>query len=260
MKTLILTSAVTATFMVTPPATAAANPIFFNQNNDIGSILNLNYQRSNTPQIQLPQKEDTKPPVKEEPKEPVKSEPVVYTVVDGDNLTKIGTAHNVTWQRLWAKNTQLTNPDLIHVGDKITIPLADEKLEREIPAAVSLPAVTPNVATPTPQATSGNFGGGNTYSYGYCTWYVKNRRGASLPNGLGNANTWYARASAMGMAVGSTPAKGAVGTTTRGALGHVVYVEGINDNGTIRISEMNAPHWGKVTYRDASPSEFVYIY
>jgi surface antigen len=239
------------------PATAAAQPVSYQT--DIQKLFKLNlyeFQPATTPVLVQP----PKPVEKEKPAEQPKPEPVVYTVVEGDNLTKIGTAYNVEWQRLWAKNTQLTNPDLIHVGDKITIPLADEKLEREIPAAVSLPAVTPNVATPTPQATSGNFGGGNTYSYGYCTWYVKNRRGASLPNGLGNANTWYARASAMGMAVGSTPAKGAVGTTTRGALGYVVYVEGINDNGTIRISEMNAPHWGKVTYRDASPSEFVYIY
>jgi surface antigen len=62
------------------------------------------------------------------------------------------------------------------------------------------------------------------------------------------------------MAVGSTPIAGAVGTTTRGALGHVVYVESVNGDGTINISEMNAPTFGKTTYRTASASEFVYIY
>ncbi|MEG7982427.1 LysM peptidoglycan-binding domain-containing protein, partial [Listeria monocytogenes] len=62
------------------------------------------------------------------PVEPPKPVQVVYSVIDGDTLTKIGTAHNVEWQRLWAKNTQLTNPDLINIGDQITIPFPDEVL------------------------------------------------------------------------------------------------------------------------------------
>ena len=192
---------------------------------------------------------ETKPVV-----EPTKPQPVIYIVVSGDNLTKIGSAHNVEWQRLWAKNTQLTNPDLIHVGDQITIPEPSEQLSREIPAQVSLPAVTPNAAPVR------DYGGGNTYDYGYCTWHVKNRRGASIPNSLGNANTWYSRAAAAGMAVGSEPRAGAVGTTTRGNLGHVVYVESVNGDGTINISEMNYKGFGIQSSRTASASEFLYIY
>lgn len=198
------------------------------------------------------------------PAEPPK--PLIYTVVEGDNLTKIGTANNVEWQRLWAKNTQLTNPDLIHIGDQITIPLPSEQLQRDLPAVVSLPAATPGIDASKPvaaaavQAPAGNYGGGNTYDYGYCTWYVKNRRGSSIPNNLGNANTWYSRAAAQGMAVGLVPRPGAVGTTTRGSLGHVVYVESVNGDGSINISEMNAPVFGGVTYRTAAASEFVYIY
>lgn len=187
--------------------------------------------------------------------EPKKPEPVIYLVVEGDNLSKIGTAYNVEWQRLWAKNTQLTNPDLIHIGDKITIPEPSEQLQRDIPAAVALPAVTPGVVAAKPV-----YDGGNTYDYGYCTWYVKNRRGASLPNGLGNANTWYSRAAGMGLAVGSEPKPGAVGTTTRGSLGHVVYVESVNGDGTINISEMNYQGWGVTSYRTARAGEFLYIY
>lgn len=105
-----------------------------------------------------------------------------------------------------------------------------------------------------------DYGGGNGYDYGYCTWYVKNRRGASIPNNLGNANTWYSRAASMGMAVGTEPRAGAVGTTTRGGLGHVVYVESINGDGTINISEMNYKGWGIKSSRTTSASEFVYIY
>lgn len=216
------------------------------------------------PAFKLPEKPKPEPKPVEQPKAP---EPVVYTVVAGDNLTKIGTAHNVEWQRIWSKNTSLTHPDVIHIGDKLTIPVSTEVLPaRELPAAVALPVVTPGVSTPsTPNvdnspAPVANFGGGNTYDYGYCTWYVKNRRGNTIPNSLGNANTWFARAQAAGMATGYTPRAGAVGTTTRGALGHVVYVEAVNGDGTIQISEMNAPKWGVTTYRTANASEFSYIY
>lgn len=217
--------------------------------------------------ITIPKPKDQKP---KPPAEPPKPAPVVYTVVEGDNLTKIGTAHNVEWQRLWSKNTQLEHPDRINVGDQLTIPAADEVLQRDIPAAVSLPAVTPGVISSEPIVSAprasaaapatASYGGGNTYDYGYCTWYVKNRRGATIPNMLGNANTWYSRAAGQGMAVGLVPQAGAVGTTTRGAYGHVVYVESVNADGSINISEMNAPIFGQVTYRTAAASEFSYIY
>lgn len=242
-------STLLAVIVLVTPASASAQSFYNFEDNQFSFPFKLYEPKPLTPLVV----ETPKP--KPEPKPP---EPVVYTVVSGDNLTKIGTAHNVEWQRLWAKNTQLTHPDIIHIGDKITIPLADEVLEREIPPAVALPAVTPNVSAPV--RSGGDYGAGNTYDYGYCTWYVKNRRGASIPNGLGNANTWYSRARAMGMAVGTTPVAGAVGTTTRGSLGHVVYVESVNSDGTIQISEMNAPTWGKTTYRTASASEFLYIY
>ncbi len=229
------------------------------------AIQPLQYDKANSPfilklsdpfRIKMPEPE-TKPDIIIETVKPVEvkaPEPVVYTVVAGDNLTKIGTAYNVEWQRLWAKNTELQHPDLIYVGTKLTIPEPSEQLERALPAVVSLPQSTPNVAP------LRSYDGSNTYDYGYCTWYVKNRRGASLPNTLGNANTWYSRAAAAGLAVGSEPRAGAVGTTTRGSLGHVVYVESVNGDGTINISEMNYKGWGVQSYRTTSASEFVYIY
>jgi LysM repeat protein len=227
------------------PATAGALPVADSQF-DISKVLNI--------KIDEPKKAPRVFVEPAKPVEPPKPVPVVYSVVSGDNLTKIGTAYNVEWQRLWAKNTQLTHPDLIHVGDQITIPFPDEVLDRALPAIVSLPEATPGVV---PLA---NYDGGNTYDYGYCTWYVKNRRGASLPNMLGNANTWYTRAQAAGMAVGSEPRAGAVGTTTRGSLGHVVYVESVNADGTVNISEMNYKGFGIQSSRTTSASEFVYIY
>lgn len=236
------------------PATSLAQPVA--PRNDLNILFGFNAHQ------EQPVIKKAEPKTEPKPVAPPKTpEPIVYTVVEGDNLTKIGTAHNVEWQRLWAKNTQLNHPDVINVGDKITIPLADEQLSRELPAVVSLPAVTPGVDGSKPVSRAqASYDGSNTYDYGYCTWYVKNRRGATLPNSLGNANTWYSRASAAGMAVGSTPRAGAVGTTTRGALGHVVYVESVNADGSINISEMNAPTFGVTTYRVATAGEFMYIY
>lgn len=233
------------TIMAMPSVAAAQSLPFTTQ----VEFLGLKVTDTPTPIILQPKKE-TKPVTA-----PTKPEPVVYSVVSGDNLSKIGSAHNVEWQRLWAKNTQLTSPDLIHVDDKITIPEPSELLNREIPAQVALPAKTPGVVAAAPV-----YDGSNTYDYGYCTWYVKNRRGASIPNSLGNANTWQSRAAGAGMAVGSVPRAGAVGTTTRGALGHVVYVESVNPDGSANISEMNAPVFGGVTYRTAAAGEFQYIY
>lgn len=244
--TLLLTVALT----LLPTATASAQSLPFTGQFDLKHLMVLDPKPSPAITVKVDE------PKKEQPAEPPKApEPVVYVVVEGDNLTKIGTAYNVEWQRLWAKNTELKHPDLIYVGNKITIPEPSEQLQRDIPAAVALPAVTPGVVAAKPV-----YDGGNTYDYGYCTWYVKNRRGASLPNGLGNANTWYSRAAGMGMAVGSTPRPGAVGTTTRGSLGHVVYVESVNGDGTINISEMNYKGWGVTSHRTTSASEFVYIY
>lgn len=205
----------------------------------------------------LPAAITVKPPEKPKP-EPEPPEPVKYTVVSGDNLTKIAAANDTSWLRLWNKNEVLKDPDLIFPGQVFLIPDKNEQLkDRPVPVAVAqaLSAAAPQRPGSVPRGPVA----GNTYDYGYCTWYVKNRR-ADLPNGLGNANTWYSRAAAMGMAVGSSPRAGAVGTTTRGDYGHVVYVERVNGDGTILISEMNYEGFGVKSSRTTSAGEFIYIY
>lgn len=101
---------------------------------------------------------------------------------------------------------------------------------------------------------------GNGYSAGYCTWYAKSRR-PDIPNNLGNANTWYARAAAQGWNVGLTPKKGAVATSTAGYWGHVAYVEGVSLDGQyVTISEMNYRGLYIVSSRTVHYTEFKYIY
>jgi surface antigen len=102
--------------------------------------------------------------------------------------------------------------------------------------------------------------GGNGYDYGWCTWHAANRRlanGQAMPSNLGNAITWYALAQRSGLPVGNEPRAGAiVWHANLGGLGHVAYVESINEDGSALVSDMNYPIWGTVTYRTVTPSEF----
>ncbi|MDB5163742.1 MAG: amidase [Candidatus Saccharibacteria bacterium] len=95
----------------------------------------------------------------------------------------------------------------------------------------------------------------NTYARGNCTWYAKSRR-PDLPNNLGNAYTWISRARSQGMPTGKEAKVGAIGQSGN----HVVYVEKLNPDSTIFISEMNYTSYGKITQRTLPASSFMYIY
>lgn len=99
-------------------------------------------------------------------------------------------------------------------------------------------------------------GGGNSYYWGQCTWYVASKR--PIPGNWGNAYSWYYNAQRAGFGTGSAPRVGAVGWERSN---HVVYVESVNGDGTVTISEMN---WGGrpgvLHYRTEPASRFLYIY
>ncbi len=98
------------------------------------------------------------------------------------------------------------------------------------------------------QAASINTGSsvGNHFSYGYCTWYVANRR--PIP-WYGNAIEWWPNARAYGFAEGGAPQVGAVMVTRESSAGHVAYVESVNPDGSWTVSEMNYVAWGVVSRR-----------
>lgn len=184
-------------------------------------------------------------------KQEEKPQPKLYKIVAGDNLTKIANAHQTSVERLWAANTQLADPNTIEVNQELKIPLNDEVLpERALPVTVEVFKDNESINSPP----SGGFSSGNTYTYGYCTWYVKNRR-PDLPNNLGNADTWTYRAAAQGYATGYTPRAGAVAQ-----LGmHVAYVESVGD-ATMTISEMNHVGWNIQSSRTISSAGWSFIY
>lgn len=194
---------------------------------------------------------------------------IKHTVVIGDNLSSIAATHSTTWKRLYDKNLHVADPDVITPGMELIIPTADEVLtERPLPTPLqprTAPARQPaerapatpatQAARPPAPASSRGATAGNTYARGYCTWYAKHRR-PDLPNNLGNADTWVSRARAQGLPTGSAPRAGAIGQ--RGM--HVVYVERVNGDGTVTISEMNFRGWGIVSSRTVPASDFTYIY
>ncbi len=214
-------------------------------------------------------------PAQPVPTPEVPAEPIVHEVAAGQSLSTIAKLHNTTWVRLFNKNETIVNPDIISAGQKITVPLQDEQLiERPLPQP---PVVEPESqpvqktgaasakksvvarSQPKPSApvqVSVGSSAGNTYYKGYCTWYAKSMR-PDLPNNLGNASTWVLRAAAQGIPTGSTPRVGAIGQQS----GHVVYVQRVNGDGTIFISEMNYNGaFNRVTTRTAAASNFRYIY
>ncbi|MCA9342768.1 LysM peptidoglycan-binding domain-containing protein [Candidatus Saccharibacteria bacterium] len=177
---------------------------------------------------------------------------IVYTAKSTDTIDGLVNKYGLNKDRFVAIN-DLESGNL-PTGQKIILPDATQ----------------PQVATTTSSRLSSAYTysrsgfeavyGYNGYSYGYCTWHAANRRAASgrpIPANLGNAISWYSRAQGAGFGVGSTPQAGAVlWHANLGGLGHVAYVESMNADGSILVSDMNYPSWGRVTYRTVSPGEF----
>jgi len=47
-----------------------------------------------------------------------------YTVEAGDNLSKIGEKYGITWQQIYEANKDIiSNPDMIHPGQELKIPI-----------------------------------------------------------------------------------------------------------------------------------------
>ena len=74
----------------------------------------------------------------------------------------------------------------------------------------------------------------------YVAWKVAST-GRYVPyfGGAGNANEWPSTAARHGIPSGSTPKAGAAAVMNIGYYGHVMYVESVNGDGTITISDYN---------------------
>lgn len=76
--------------------------------------------------------------------------PATNVVVQpGDSLSKIATANSTTYVRLYDANAQIAHPDVIHPGEKLKVPAANEVLaSRPIPGASQAAPAVQKKATP----------------------------------------------------------------------------------------------------------------
>lgn len=95
----------------------------------------------------------------------------------------------------------------------------------------------------------------------YTAWKVS-ASGRHMPywGGRGNAKQWDDNARAAGMAVDGTPRVGDVGVRNTGTYGHVVYVDGVNSDGSINISQYNANWDGRYSTARIFPGDLVFIH
>lgn len=96
----------------------------------------------------------------------------------------------------------------------------------------------------------------NLYTSGQCTYYVFDKVGGKIGSTWGNANNWASAAAASGYTVNNSPSQGSILQSSTGAMGHVAYVENVNSDGSVNVSEMNYGQGaGVVTSRTISASQ-----
>jgi len=167
-----------------------------------------------------------------------------YTIKSGDNIDSIAGKYKANREKIIAFNDLPANGDLKE-GETIIIPEG----QKEIPASAS---GTSRIAQRPYESfqslgriLTGKAGAGHIFPYGYCTWYVSQRRYVPWS---GNAGTWLYKAKAMGYATGRSPRVGSIMVSSESWWGHVAIVEKIS-GGNITISEMNYAGWAKKSSR-----------
>ncbi|HSH17887.1 MAG TPA: CHAP domain-containing protein [Candidatus Saccharimonadales bacterium] len=95
----------------------------------------------------------------------------------------------------------------------------------------------------------------------YTAWKVS-ASGRHMPywGGRGNAKQWDDNARAAGIPVDGNPRVGDIGVRNAGTYGHVVYVEAVNSDGSIRISQYNASWDGRYSEVTIFPGDLVFIH
>lgn len=191
-----------------------------------------------------------------------------YIVKSGDSLDSIASAYKADRARIIAFNGLPANGE-ITTGEEIIIPDGVKETPRPAGSGTGLERrqyatlgggtatdITPNFSRPK----EGRPGAGHRFPYGYCTWYVAQKRYVPW---RGNAGAWLFNARAFGYKTGKTPTVGSIVVTTENRFyGHVALVEKVTAS-TITVSEMNYAGWAKKTVRQLDRKSRVirgYIY
>lgn len=191
----------------------------------------------------------------------VTSNATSHVVQSGEYLSLIASRYGITVAQLKSLNGLTSN--LIFPNQRLVVKgNAVQGTPTVSPVASRAPVSTTvtNYVTPV-------FAHSNLYDYGQCTWYVFNKR-ASMGKGIStywwHARNWANGAIKDGYTVNRTPAYGAIAQTSDGYYGHVAFVERVNGDGTILVSEMNyATGVGVIGYRTLNQwqvSRYVFIH
>ena len=150
----------------------------------------------------------------------------------------------------------------------------------EAPAPAAASTASSSTSTPAPAAQTSSYtytaGGGfpavdpsfraslNGGYFGQCTYYVFNRMAqVGTPIGhsmMGNAAEWPSYARSYGYSVSHSPSAGSAIVFQQGlagadpTYGHVAFVEAVNADGSLYISEMNVRGLNVISYRTISAS------
>lgn len=98
------------------------------------------------------------------------------------------------------------------------------------------------------------------------TGFKVGQRTGNYPRYWGNANMWPASARSAGYQTGAAPRANSVGIIMAGQYGHSVWVDSVNGDGTLTISQYNyynagGPGWGNYSKMRVSASTYdVFIY
>ncbi len=184
---------------------------------------------------------------------------LTYTVQNNDNIDSIAKKYKADKNEIIAFNDLPANGEL-KSGQEIVIPGGQKEFIQPAPSQTSAGStIASREYESFGKVLSGKAGTGHSFPYGYCTWYVSQRR--YVPWG-GNAGTWLYHAKSMGYATGKTPKVGSIIVTSESWWGHVGIVEKVSGS-SITISEMNYKGWAKKSTRVISSSSRVikgYIY
>ncbi len=176
-----------------------------------------------------------------------------HKVANGETIDTIASTYKANRSEIIAFNGLPANGELVS-GESIIIPGGAKETPKPAPTTgIGLRQyATPSESGAVTDVSGvgkkleGKAGAGHRFPYGYCTWYIAQKR--YVPWG-GNAGTWLYNARAMGYKTGKTPTVGSIVVTTDNIYyGHVAFVEKVS-GGTITVSEMNYKGWGIVNKR-----------
>lgn len=190
---------------------------------------------------------------------------IVYKIKSDDKLSDIAGKYQASLERIISYNS-LEDETSIKENQEIVIPggILPENERPDYVAPVqtsyqtSYGVSSANSFASTVITSNYNAKAGNAYAWGNCTWYVYNMR-PDIGSFWGNASSWAISARAAGYRVDNVPVVGSIAqwnpyASGHSGYGHVAYVEAVNSDGTITISEMNVRGLGITSRRTISAS------